>query len=94
MEQHEKVALLPIEAGESCGFIPDRLKTFIRIFSLNFPEMKLLGTLWSILSNGYLGIDARYKDFRFSFSYILPCFMTVQSSFIINRQQKQISNMY
>ena len=33
-----------IEAGESCGFIPDRLETFIRIFSLNFPEMRPLGT--------------------------------------------------
>ena len=45
MEQREKWPCCHIEAGESCGFIPDRLKTFIRIFSLNFPEMRPLGTL-------------------------------------------------
>ena len=43
----------------------------IRIPSLNLPETRSLGTFWSILSNGYLGNDDRYKNFNFSFHYIL-----------------------
>ena len=51
-------------------------KRFIRIPSFNFPEMRPLGTFWSILSNGYLGNDDRYKNLDFSFGYVFKSSVT------------------
>ena len=53
--------------------------------------MKPLGTLLSIISNGSHGNDDRYKRFDFSFSYIFPSSMTVQSFITIKRQGKKSS---
>ena len=72
--------------------LPDRLKTwsklFIRIPSLNFPEMRSSSTFWWILCNGYHGKDDHYKNFDFSFSYIFP---SVQSFITTKWQQKKLS---
>ena len=50
MEQRERWPCCHIEAGKSCGFNPDidlrhDQNRFIRVLSLNFPEMRPLGTL-------------------------------------------------
>ena len=42
-------------------------KSFIRIPSLNVPEMRPLGTFYSILSNDHNGNDDCNKNFDFSF---------------------------
>ena len=42
---------------------------FIRIPSLNIPEMRPLGTFYLILSNVYHGNHDHYKNFDFSFGY-------------------------
>ena len=54
----------------SCYFLPNLKhdqKPFIRIPSLNVPEMRLLGTFKPILSNGYHGNGDRYKKFQLQF---------------------------
>ena len=60
-----------VETGKACGFIPGipchEQKCFIRIPSLNFPEMRLLSTFYSILFSGYHRNDDRHKMFDFSF---------------------------
>ena len=61
MDKHEK-RRSHVEAGKTCRFIPPALKKhkqkrFIRILSLNVPEMRPLGTFWSILLNACHGND-------------------------------------
>ena len=63
---------------------------FIRIPSLNVPEMRPSGTFKSILSNGYNDNDDRYKNFDFSSGYVFPSSMTEQSFLIIKWQEKQL----
>ena len=46
-------------------------KRFIRIPSVGVPEMRPIDTFQSILSNGYHGNDDLYKNFNFSFGYVL-----------------------
>ena len=52
---------------------------FIHISSSNFPEMRHLGTFWSILSNGCHGKGDHYKSCSFDVPYIIASSMTVQN---------------
>ena len=75
----------------SCYFLPDLRhdqKHFISIRSLNVPEIRPIGTFWSILSDGYHGNDDRYKNFDFSLGYVFKSSMTMQSFVTIKWQEK------
>ena len=62
---------------------------FIRIPSSNLTEMRPLGAfLKSILSSGYHGNNDCYKNFNFSFHYIFPSSITVQSFITVKWQEK------
>ena len=106
MEKHEKVASFPcrgrknllIYSWYSLSDLKHDQKRLLRIPSLNVPEMRLSGTFWSILSNGYHGNDDclknfndRLKNFNFSFGYVFPSSMTVQSFLTIKWQEKKLS---
>ena len=66
-------------------------KGFIRIPLLNIPKTRPLDTFLSSLLNGYHGNDDRYKNFNFSFGYVFPRSMTVQSFITIKWQEKKLS---
>ena len=99
MEKHEKVASLPCRGRNNLRIyswrsLPDLKhdqKPFIRIPSLNVPEMRPSGTFCSISSNGYHGNDDRSKNFDFSFCYVFPSSMSVQIFIAIKWQEKELS---
>ena len=80
MKKHGKVAFSHSKAGENCRIIPGipchEQKHFICTLSLNFPEMKHQGTLYSVLPNGYHENDDGYENFDFSFHYVLSSSVT------------------
>ena len=88
-----------VKAWKTYGFIPQvfsaRLETrptAFHFFSfIKVPEMRPLSTFQSILSNGYHGNDDRYRNFDFSFGYVFPNSMTVQSFITIERTRNHIS---
>ena len=81
MSRQEKLADLLL------GFPADlkhEQKRFIRIPSLNVPEMRPLGTFYSVSSNGYHGHDD-------NFGYVFPSSITLQSIITIKWQGKKLS---
>ena len=93
-----KSGLVPMSRQEKLTnlflvFLPDlkhNQRRFICIPSLNVPEMRPLGTFQSILSNGHHGNNDHYKNFEFSFGYVLPISITVQSFITIKWQENKL----
>ena len=65
-------------------------KHFIRILSLKVPEIRHLGTLYSVLSSSYHRNNERDKKFDFSFCFTFPRSITVQSFITIKWQEQKL----
>ena len=66
-------------------------KRSISIPLLNVLEVRPLGTFWSFFSNSCHGNDDRQKNFDFSFGYVFPSSINVQSFITIKFQAKKLS---
>ena len=85
---------LRIYAWYSLSDLKHDQKRSVRFPSLIVPEMRPLGTFWSILSSGYHGNDDRYKNFDFSFGHVFPNSVNVQSFIArkkVTKDQKNFS---
>ena len=101
LENFGDTILLSLKSGKtrkSCLVFPlirgfSYQKRFIRIRSSNFPEMRSLGTFQSILSNGQHENDNCCNFYNFSFRFIFPSFITVQSFITVMWRGKKLSRI-
>ena len=75
---------------------PAILETWQKVFHsysfIIFPEMRPLGTFWSIVSNGYYGNNDRYKNFHFSLAMYLQVLQIYKISSPSSDRRKVIND--